>query len=120
MGTVLQALAPQTLYVTIRRDELRALKEERAQLQHKLAQMTQLLQQARLAPSGANLQPGHFYQLQGAVRQRLSERLSAAFAAGQQEPEDYGYFPAPMPHTLRRRQLAAAPALSGSLGVARP
>ncbi|GAB7529304.1 DUF6026 family protein [Pseudomonas sp. 3A(2025)] len=47
MGTVLPALAPQTLYVTIRRDELRALKEERAQLQHQLAQMTQLLQQAR-------------------------------------------------------------------------
>lgn len=47
MGTVLQTLAPQTLYVTIRRDELRALKEERAQLQHKLAQMTRLLEQAQ-------------------------------------------------------------------------
>ena len=48
MGTVIPALAPQTLYVTIRRDELRALKEERAQLQHKLEQMTKLLQQAQL------------------------------------------------------------------------
>ncbi|GAB0064546.1 hypothetical protein IBA8402_03070 [Pseudomonas syringae] len=35
MGTVLPALAPQTLYVTIRRDELRTLKEEREQLQKK-------------------------------------------------------------------------------------
>ncbi len=35
MGTVLPAIAPQTLYVTIRRDELRTLKEEREQLQKK-------------------------------------------------------------------------------------
>ncbi|WNW10421.1 DUF6026 family protein [Pseudomonas sp. DTU_2021_1001937_2_SI_NGA_ILE_001] len=47
MGTLLPALAPQTLYVTIRRDELRALKEERAQLQHKLTQMTRLLEQSQ-------------------------------------------------------------------------
>lgn len=49
MGTVLPALAPQTLYVTIRRDELRKLKEEREQLQKKVAHLTLLLQQAQLA-----------------------------------------------------------------------
>ena len=37
MGTVLPAIAPQTLYVTVRRDELRKLKEEREQLQNKVA-----------------------------------------------------------------------------------
>ncbi|RMQ47695.1 hypothetical protein ALQ04_05324 [Pseudomonas cichorii] len=56
MGTVLPALAPQTLYVTIRRDELRALKEEREQLLSKVAQLSMLLQQAQLAGPGTALQ----------------------------------------------------------------
>lgn len=55
MGTVLPALAPQTLYVTVRRDELRKLKEEREQLQNKVAHLTLLLQQAHLtAPTAMN------------------------------------------------------------------
>jgi ribosomal protein L29 len=39
MGTVHTAMPPQTLYVTIRRDELRQLKDERDQLKHELAQL---------------------------------------------------------------------------------
>lgn len=49
MGTVLPAPTPQTLYVTVRRDELRKLKEEREHLQNKVAHLTLLLQQAQLA-----------------------------------------------------------------------
>ncbi|MGE8412592.1 MAG: DUF6026 family protein [Pseudomonas sp.] len=44
MGTVLPARPAQTLYVTIRRDELRQLKDERDQLKDELAQLRQLLQ----------------------------------------------------------------------------
>ncbi|AZE48922.1 hypothetical protein C4K04_3250 [Pseudomonas chlororaphis] len=39
MGTVLPARPAQTLYVTIRRDELRELKNERDQLKQELAQL---------------------------------------------------------------------------------
>ena len=39
MGTVHTAMPPQTLYVTIRRDELRQLKDERDQLKQELAQL---------------------------------------------------------------------------------
>ncbi|MFZ3283306.1 DUF6026 family protein [Pseudomonas sp.] len=39
MGTVHTAMPPQTLYVTIRRDELRQLKDERDQLKQQLAQL---------------------------------------------------------------------------------
>lgn len=46
MGTFLPASPPQTLYVSVRRDELRRLKEERDQLQRQVAQLSQLLQQA--------------------------------------------------------------------------
>jgi nitroreductase len=74
---------------------------------------------ARLAPSGANLQPGLFVSVRGAVRQQLCDDLVLAWREGRHEVEDYDYFPQPMPLTLRRRQVAAAQALYGALGVAR-
>jgi Family of unknown function (DUF6026) len=48
MGTVVNALPPQTLYVTIRRDGLRQLKAEREQLLDQVAQLRLLLAQAQL------------------------------------------------------------------------
>jgi nitroreductase len=78
-----------------------------------------VLMQARQAPSGANLQPGAFVQVRGVVRDALSADLVEAWRHGREEVEDYNYFPKPMPHTLRRRQVAAAQALYGALGVAR-
>jgi nitroreductase len=78
-----------------------------------------VLEHARLAPSGANLQPGSFVHVKGAVRDALSANLVRAWQGGLAEVEDYDYFPKPMPMTLRRRQVAAAQALYGALGVAR-
>lgn len=79
----------------------------------------QVLQSARQAPSGANLQPGAFVQVCGQARERLCGELVASFRAGTQEVEDYAYFPQPMPSLLRRRQVAAARALYGALGLER-
>jgi len=50
MGTVHTALPAQTLYVTIRRDELRQLKDERDQLKQELAQLRLLLQASQVQP----------------------------------------------------------------------
>lgn len=83
------------------------------------ALLHEVLVQARLAPSGANLQPGSFVQVRGDVRTALSADLVDAWRHGRVEKEDYDYFPKPMPLTLRRRQVAAAQALYGALGVAR-
>ncbi len=83
------------------------------------ALLQEVLMQARLAPSGANLQPGSLIHVRGAVRKTLSDNLVDAFQQGREEAEDYSYFPKPMPHTLRRRQVAAAQALYGALGVSR-
>lgn len=47
MGTFLPASPPQTLYVSVRRDELRRLKDERDQLQQQVAQLNLLLQQVQ-------------------------------------------------------------------------
>ena len=83
------------------------------------ALLHEVLVQARLAPSGANLQPGAFVHVRGVVREALSADLVEAWQHGREEAEDYSYFPQPMSHTLRRRQVAAAQALYGALGVAR-
>lgn len=79
----------------------------------------ELVMQARCAPSGANLQPGLLLHVQGEPRARLSAALTRAWRDGVPEQEDYGYFPKPMPMTLRRRQVAAAQALYGALGIGR-
>jgi len=47
MGTVVNALPAQTLYVTVRRDELRQLKADREQLLEQLAQLRLQLAQAQ-------------------------------------------------------------------------
>lgn len=47
MGTVLSANIPQTLYVSIRRDELRELKQQRDELKMKVAQLSSMLLQAQ-------------------------------------------------------------------------
>ena len=52
MTTVLSARPAQTLYVTIRRDELRQLKDDNAQL---LQQVEQLRQQLALGQSSLSL-----------------------------------------------------------------
>lgn len=81
--------------------------------------LQEILIRARRAPSGANLQPGSFLSIRGAARERLSRALVQAWRDGAHEGEDYGYFPQPMPMTLRRRQMASAQALYGALGIAR-
>ena len=54
MSTAQMTRPPQTLYVTIRRDELRQLKDERDQLQQEVLRLRSHLLQAQLnQPSGA-------------------------------------------------------------------
>jgi hypothetical protein len=50
MGTVHAPRPVQTLYVTIRRDELRQLKDERDQLRQELAQLRLLTQGNKAQP----------------------------------------------------------------------
>ncbi|MFJ4397200.1 DUF6026 family protein [Pseudomonas sp. NPDC089396] len=47
MGTLMPATPTQTLYVSVRRDELRKLKDERDQLRQQVAQLHMLLEQSR-------------------------------------------------------------------------
>ena len=83
------------------------------------AVLEQLLKAARAAPSGANLQPGRFIQVSGEARTALTKALLQNRQDGAPEIEDYDYFPRPMPMQLRKRQVAAAQALYGAIGIAR-
>lgn len=47
MGTLLPKMPPQTLYVSVHRDELRRLREERDQLMQQVTKLSQQLQQAQ-------------------------------------------------------------------------
>ncbi|NVZ52694.1 hypothetical protein HX792_20285 [Pseudomonas sp. B6002] len=53
MTTAQMTRPPQTLYVTIRRDELRQLKDERDQLQQEVMRLRSYLQAQLEQPSGS-------------------------------------------------------------------
>ncbi|AFK71477.1 DUF6026 family protein [Pseudomonas putida] len=55
MGTLMPATPPQTLYVSVRRDELRKLKDERDQLRQQVAQLNLLLAQQRTDDKAVSL-----------------------------------------------------------------
>lgn len=74
---------------------------------------------ARMAPSGANLQPGRFHVLTGEPLRDLITDLDAAIARGAPRVEEYSYFPDPMPPALKARQQAAGYALYRALGIER-
>jgi nitroreductase len=61
-------------------------------------QVRRLLSVARQAPSGANLQPGHFLRVQGTHRARLSDELVRPSREGRREEEDYGVLSASDAH----------------------
>lgn len=83
------------------------------------ALLTQLLKQARQAPSASNLQPGGFVQVCGEVRLALSIALAQAYLSGAPLDEDYVYCSEPLTGELQRRRVGAARALYDSLDIAR-
>ena len=111
----LNTAAPEALALLLQRRSTRAFRPDA--VPDDLLQ--QLLLAARRAPSGGNLQPGRLIAVQGQRRQQLTDALLQDFQSQAPEQEDYAYFPRPMPMQLRKRQVAAAQALYGALGVAR-
>ena len=83
------------------------------------AVVADLLTQARMAPSGANLQPGRFIALTGAPLAALVDALLTAIAQNRPTVAEYGYFPDPLPPHLKARQRAAGYALYAALGIER-
>lgn len=83
------------------------------------ATVEDLCRLARTAPSGANLQPGHFHVLAGETLRDLVTTLQDAIDRGEPQVSEYSYFPDPMPDYLKARQRAAGYALYAALGIDR-
>lgn len=83
------------------------------------ADVTRILKAARQAPSGANLQPGHFVALTGTPFAALQTSLAQAIASKRPQVSEYSYFPDPMPAHLKARQRGAGYGLYATLGVDR-
>lgn len=83
------------------------------------ARVARLLEAARRAPSGGNLQPGAFHALAGTPLEELRAALRGAIADGRDPVSEYSYFPEPMPPALKARQRAAGYALYAALGIER-
>ncbi len=76
-----------------------------------------ILKCARRAPSGANLQPGHFHVLTGTALSALKQQLSAAVQAKRPMVAEYSYFPQNLSVELKSRQREAGFALYSALGI---
>ncbi len=78
-----------------------------------------VLDAARQAPSGANIQPWQVAVVQGETRQRLGQALIAAREAGQPENPDYPYYPEKWHDPWRGRRQQCGLALYKALGIGR-
>ncbi len=83
------------------------------------ADIEDLLDTARLAPSGANTQPWQVAVLTGDAKLQLAEAIQQAFLSGAASHPDYNYYPTEWqtPYTERRR--ACGLQLYQSLQIAR-
>lgn len=84
------------------------------------ALLRDVLEKARAAPSGGNLQPWHAAVLTGASLARLTREMRAALAAppGSELPE-YRIYPEDLPDPWRARRSGNGETLYASLGIAR-
>lgn len=74
---------------------------------------------ARSAPSGANLQPGRFTVLASTSLNALSNTLVEAIQKGRPSVSEYSYFPSPLPDHLLARKREAGFGLYEALDIAR-
>ena len=78
-----------------------------------------VLQLARSAPSGANLQPGRFTALTADPLKELSDILIQAIRHGRPSVSEYSYFPDPLPDHLLARKRETGFGLYEALNIAK-
>ncbi len=81
--------------------------------------ITEILDTARWAPSGVNIQPWQVAVVQGESKQRLGDALIAARKRGDEPNPDYPYYPEcwQTPYSVRRQKCGLA--LYSALGIGR-
>ncbi|MCY4101603.1 MAG: nitroreductase [Rhodobacteraceae bacterium] len=81
--------------------------------------LTKILQVARSAPSGANLQPGRFTVLTSDALENLTNILIQAIRDERPSVSEYSYFPNPLPEHLLARKRATGFGLYDALNIAK-
>ena len=79
--------------------------------------VTAILETARWAPSGTNMQPWQVVVAQGQTLQRISEAMIAARQQGGEENPDYDYYPYEWFEPYKGRRKATGLALYRALGI---
>jgi nitroreductase len=79
----------------------------------------QVLDTARWAPSGVNIQPWQVAVVTGETKQQIGDALAEARSSGQDPNPDYKYYPDRFPEPYRSRQKACGADLYGALGIER-
>lgn len=82
-------------------------------------QIVSLLEAARLAPSGSNIQPWHVVVLSGDKKNALQQQLETAFRAGVPNQQDYTYYPVNWTEPYKARRKAYGLQLYESLNITR-
>jgi nitroreductase len=102
-------------------DALRARKSVRAFTDAPVskAQITQLLDVARCAPSGVNTQPWQVAVVTGETKQRIEQRMLAAATAGEKSSIAYQYYPGEWREPYRSRRKACGLLMYSTLGITR-
>lgn len=79
----------------------------------------QILEAARYAPSGKNIQPWQVSVVMGKAKQQLGDAILAARCDGIEPHPDYQYYPAECPGVYKERSIACGMALYGALHINR-
>ena len=82
-------------------------------------QILQLLDTARWAPSGSNIQPWQVTVLMGDAKNRLQQRLAASFRQGMAAKRDYTYYPVQWVEPYQARRKACGLQLYRALQIGR-
>ena len=81
--------------------------------------MRRILEAARWAPSGSNIQPWRVHVLNGEARRRYTEAMIAAEASGEPGPMEYHYYAPEWREPFLSRRRACGFGLYGAMGIAR-
>lgn len=100
-------------------EAMRGRKSTRAFLDKPVARATveAILDAARWAPSGVNIQPWQVAMVAGATKERISQELLAARTAKQPENPDYSYYPVQWEEPYKGRRKASGLALYAALNI---
>ncbi len=100
-------------------DAMRGRKSTRAYLGRPVARATieSILDAARWAPSGVNIQPWQVAVVTGATKERIGTDMLAARKARQPENPDYAYYPKDWQEPYKTRRKATGLALYHALNI---